>query len=218
MLFGFDAEDLFVRVDFSRRAGDLLVGAGEVRVTFMKPADTRARIRHQSAGTEARLERRTDGSEWAALAGTPRASAHEVLEVAVPFADLGVSAGDVLTFFVSLHRNGQELERHPSHGPVELRCRPRSSKPELDGLTRAWDDELFRDPFSALRTQPRGRSIRRPKKSRCHVPDGPGGHRDRTRCDPSGRTAGLASAPTNADRNLATRVPRTASANLRAVD
>jgi hypothetical protein len=49
-----------------------------------------------------------------------RAVAHEVLELAVPFADLGLMAGDAVSFFVSVHLNGQELERHPSHRPIEL--------------------------------------------------------------------------------------------------
>jgi alpha-amylase/alpha-mannosidase (GH57 family) len=119
LLFGFDPERLYVRVDFSRRAGDLLVGTGECRVSFIHPEDVRVRV-CQPAGPEGAFLEHRSGATWKPVATGVQAVAHEILELAVPFSDLGLKAGDPITFFVSVHLNGQELERHPSHRPVEL--------------------------------------------------------------------------------------------------
>jgi hypothetical protein len=119
LLFGFDRDCLYVRLDFSRPAGDLLVGSGECLVSFMNPADVRLRVCQDAGRTVAMLEHR-HGMEWKRVASAADAVAHEVLEVAVPFADLGLRAGEPVSFFVSLHLNGHELERYPSHRPVEL--------------------------------------------------------------------------------------------------
>ena len=42
--FGFDETRLFVRVDFRRRAADLLIGKAELRITLLTPADLRLRV------------------------------------------------------------------------------------------------------------------------------------------------------------------------------
>jgi hypothetical protein len=45
-----------------------------------------------------------------------------VLEIGLPFSDLGVTAGNSLMFFVAVDDAADaELERHPSHQPIELR-------------------------------------------------------------------------------------------------
>jgi alpha-amylase/alpha-mannosidase (GH57 family) len=121
LLFGFDPERLFVRVDFRRRASDLLVGPAEVRLTFLAPGDLRVRVRGDGGRAGAVLEGREPGGDWSRRGsdGT-RAEAHQILEVAVPFAALGVAAGQVLGFFVSLHISGAELERYPSHRTLDI--------------------------------------------------------------------------------------------------
>ena len=124
LLFGFDAETLFVRLDFQRSAGDLLVGTAEVRLTFITPADLRIRLtcghaRQVSAAVEARAAGEDEG--WRARPGDRvRAVASQILELAVPFHELGVAAGAPVAFFVSVHLSGAELERYPAHRPLEL--------------------------------------------------------------------------------------------------
>jgi alpha-amylase/alpha-mannosidase (GH57 family) len=133
MMYGFDPERLFVRVDFSRRAGDLLVGAAAVRLSFMQPADVRVTVKHGGLQAVATLERRSAGGEWTE---TPvpdlAAAARQVLEIGIPFRVLGVGPGDALGFFVSLHMNGDELERYPAHQPLEL------TVPSSDFEARNW--------------------------------------------------------------------------------
>lgn len=121
LLFGFDAETLFVRVDFRRIAANFLVGTAEVRLTFITPADTRVRLTSGHARqVTTTLEGREDGGWVARPTSGIRAAVHQVLEVGVPFAVLGVTPTSPVTFFVSLHLAGAELERYPSHHPLEL--------------------------------------------------------------------------------------------------
>jgi alpha-amylase/alpha-mannosidase (GH57 family) len=122
-LFGFDATRLFVRVDFRRPAADLLVGSAEVQLTFLSPADTRVRLTPGRARqVTAVLERRAAGTEeWVPCARSGvRAAAHQVLEVAVPFAALEQSPGSILSLFLAVHLGGTELERYPAHRPLEV--------------------------------------------------------------------------------------------------
>jgi alpha-amylase/alpha-mannosidase (GH57 family) len=123
LLFGFDADHLFLRVDFGRPATDLLVGTAAVQLTFIAPGDTRVRL----SGGKGRqlvaiLERRhAETAEWvvAGDAGV-RAAAQRVLEVAVPFSALQATAESVVSFFLSVHAGGAELERYPAHRPLEV--------------------------------------------------------------------------------------------------
>jgi alpha-amylase/alpha-mannosidase (GH57 family) len=119
VLFGFDAERLYLRLDFDRRAGDLLAGAAEVHLTFVTPANLRLRVGSADGTIVAGLERKANG-DWERVSAAVQAAAHEILEVAVPFAGLALTAEAPLAFFVAIHRNGRETERHPRHRPLEL--------------------------------------------------------------------------------------------------
>ena len=44
-----------------------------------------------------------------------------ILELAIPLADLAVSAGDAVVFFVAVYdAAGNEVERHPVGQPIDL--------------------------------------------------------------------------------------------------
>jgi hypothetical protein len=122
ILFGFDTDRLYVRVDFRRRAGDLLVGKAELRLTFIAPADLRVRVSSAAGTLRPTLERRQDGVWQLVMLSGPalEVAAQQIFEAAVPFSVLGVTSGAPVSFFVSLHLNGTELERYPSHRPLEL--------------------------------------------------------------------------------------------------
>ncbi len=62
--FGFDASQLYLRVDFSRRAQDLLADKGAVELTFLTPADLRVRVRAEGLQTVASFERRLTPGAW----------------------------------------------------------------------------------------------------------------------------------------------------------
>ena len=120
--FGFDHRRFFLRVDFNRRASDVLADKGTVDVTFLSPPDVRLSVRQAGAGQAvAVVERRLEPGSWEPLpSAEAAAAAGSVLEIAVDWHSLGVAAGGRLKCFVAVCRSGQELERHPSHLPLEV--------------------------------------------------------------------------------------------------
>jgi alpha-amylase/alpha-mannosidase (GH57 family) len=122
LLFGFDADHLYLRVDFSRRASDLLVGTAEVHLTFITPADTRIRLCGATGRQVAAvLERRhAVTAEWLRVEDDVRAAAQDVLEVALPFSTLHAAPETVVSFFLSIDVGGSEIERYPAHRPLDV--------------------------------------------------------------------------------------------------
>jgi hypothetical protein len=120
LLFGFDLENLYLRLDLRGPAGQKLAEGTRCSVNFTTPADRRLVLFGTARGPVAELHHRTPTGTWAISAeATPSVAAAEVLEAALPFADLGLRPNNPFAFFVSIQNGGLELERHPAHRPVE---------------------------------------------------------------------------------------------------
>jgi len=130
--FGFDAAQLYFRVDFSRRAQDVLADKGEVELTFLTPPDLRLRVRAEGLRTLATFERRLTPGAWTAVPGAAAAAAGQILEVSLAWRALGVAAGGSVTCFLAVHQDGHELERHPAYQPLGI------SVPGPDFNARQW--------------------------------------------------------------------------------
>jgi len=137
--FGFDVERLLVRVDAVQKAVDLLADGREVSLKFLTPPGVRFSIRQQFGrlvGTfwdrhEAKPSRPAFWVERGP--GDATLAAGSVLEIGLPLADLGVAAGDVVSFFVALYAaGGVETERHPANQPIDLQA------PTADFEARHW--------------------------------------------------------------------------------
>jgi hypothetical protein len=64
-----------------------------------------------------------NGVQWVERgAGGASVAAGSVLEMALPLADLNVTAGQPVAFFVAIYESetGAEIERHPEYRPIEL--------------------------------------------------------------------------------------------------
>ena len=119
--FGYDRDHLYVRVDLARRAQDVLADKGQVRLTFFAPAGVRVAVERDGAEITVRMLDQTSPGDWRARpAHRARAAAATIVELGVPFADLGVKAGQPLSFSVGLFRDGHALEQYPPHRPLDL--------------------------------------------------------------------------------------------------
>jgi alpha-amylase/alpha-mannosidase (GH57 family) len=121
--FGFDRECLFVRIDSSRPVVDLLAEGVELSLKFFTPGGLRYSVRQVEGRLTGRFWVRQDTEPlWVDRGpGGAAAAAGAVLELAVPFSDVGVSAGHALELFVAAYGpDGVELERHPAHRPIAL--------------------------------------------------------------------------------------------------
>ena len=133
LYFVFDRQQLYVRVDGTQRIVDLLAGDRELSLKFVTPFGVRFTVRQ----SEGRLvgtfwDRRTIGGKGVAPSngapwiergpGGAAVAAGSVLEVALPLADLGISEGQPVAFFVAIYDGATraELERHPEYRPIEL--------------------------------------------------------------------------------------------------
>jgi alpha-amylase/alpha-mannosidase (GH57 family) len=120
--YGFDAAHLYLRVDGSRSMSDMLAAGCEVSLKFLQPEGVRLSIRRGADGTVggALWDHHETPPRWRLRGpGRTRIAVGSVLEAAVPLSDL--VSGTAVAFFVAVY-NGQdqEVERHPSHRPIEL--------------------------------------------------------------------------------------------------
>jgi hypothetical protein len=118
--FGFDLQHLYLRLDLGGPAAQKLAQGLYCSVSFLTPADRRLVIKEANGVLSAELHHRTSDETWTPASGTsPRVAAAEILEAAIPFADLGLRPNMPFAFFVTIHNRSSELERHPAHRPVE---------------------------------------------------------------------------------------------------
>jgi alpha-amylase/alpha-mannosidase (GH57 family) len=121
--FGVDHGSLYVRLDGRRPMRELLAGGYEISLKFLTPPGVRLSIRRSLGRLTALLWDREPSEPVWRERGSGQAAAvdGDILEVAVPFADLKAGPGDPIAFFVAVYgERNAELERHPSHRPIEL--------------------------------------------------------------------------------------------------
>jgi alpha-amylase/alpha-mannosidase (GH57 family) len=119
--FGFDASNLYVRVEGTRPMRDLLVGTLGLTFRFLKPAGVQVLLRRDGRIADVLMVKRTSKGDWDVVACADLTSAiGRVAEVAIPFRCLDVHAHDQLAFFVTLSEGTVEREQHPRHQPIEL--------------------------------------------------------------------------------------------------
>jgi len=97
------------------------IAKGRFVVSFMSPPDVRVRVFSADGRLGAVMEQRAASGGWAPVPTHGLvAEGREILEVAIPFAALGVGPASRLGCFLSLHLNGVELERYPGHQALEI--------------------------------------------------------------------------------------------------
>ncbi len=110
---GFDAEHLYLRIDFARAPNPMTEFVLAVRVPHAQTI-----VISPLRGVMEKFEMKNETKEKSVL--EPTFKLGEILEVAVRFADLGVKAGDRLGFQVQLKLNGQLLEQYPHINLIEI--------------------------------------------------------------------------------------------------
>jgi alpha-amylase/alpha-mannosidase (GH57 family) len=118
-LFGFDVDSVYLRLDVGSSSRQALDEGLVCSVNFTTPGDRRVTIAAAGPSVSATVSERTSAGTWQRVPGRPRVAAGEILEAAVPFADLGLQPTNPVAFFVSIQQGGVEIERHPAHRPVE---------------------------------------------------------------------------------------------------
>ncbi|HET6514925.1 MAG TPA: glycoside hydrolase family 57 protein [Thermodesulfovibrionales bacterium] len=115
--YGFDQSTLFVRVDPKKTFDDLPEGAHlSIHITQPFPFKVTVSLRN---GAKATLFSKSDG-EWRAVKAVEGVAVDEILECAIPFQDIKAKERDELNLFLSIEREGKEIERCPWRGYVTV--------------------------------------------------------------------------------------------------
>jgi hypothetical protein len=140
--FGFDLKHLYVRIDFSRPAVDIVAEGHEVSLKFMLPQPIRYSVKQDGGRPAGEYWGRPETGTvpvgaapgWVRRGpGGATAAVGAVLEVALPLADLDAVPVAAVAFFVALYDpQSTERERHPEHRPIEL------TVPDASFPSRQW--------------------------------------------------------------------------------
>jgi alpha-amylase/alpha-mannosidase (GH57 family) len=113
--FGFDEKTFYLRFDYQRPPGELLI-------PFTKPESRRIRVAQTPEGRyTALLETSTNGVDFTATGTEVRIAHDERIELSVPLEALGFHGqSEACSFLVQILQNGIELERAPERGLIEF--------------------------------------------------------------------------------------------------
>jgi hypothetical protein len=115
LYYGYDATKLYVRIDTVARPDS--AGFGQVTLVFEITTPVTVRFSVPLGPGEAHckllVERRTD-SHWEEVFTSAACAAVEIVEVALPLKDLGLSPGDRIDAFLLVTREGMVVESWPA--------------------------------------------------------------------------------------------------------
>lgn len=126
--FGFDHDNLYIRVDTSLSPQAPEFTALGFRLEFDSPTETVVTLRRTTPCLPAAAELAIEPAEWAS---TTRAVALECIEAAVPFALIRAGEGQRVSFRVAVEREGQVVERRPFHEVIGLRVPTKDFEGEM---------------------------------------------------------------------------------------
>jgi len=117
LFYGFDRENLYLRLD---AALPLIQISGDMTFSFqfLKPSHVKIEIT-ASGDVEASVFRKVD-NEWRFIHALKTIAINDILEVAIPFADLYASEGDEVAFFLSVMKGKDTLEKWPGRGYISI--------------------------------------------------------------------------------------------------
>jgi alpha-amylase/alpha-mannosidase (GH57 family) len=118
--FGFDLDNLYVRVDGVLPVREMLAAGLGLGLRFLSPAGLRIEVDGSNGGAPT-LHRKDEGDRWSSVAEPRlRAAVGRVAEFQIPFAVLGATAGDRVAMFVLVRRGDTDVERQPRNQAIEF--------------------------------------------------------------------------------------------------
>ena len=115
--YGFNLENLFLRLDFSVSLMKVLDYFLKIR--FLSPCQRQVVVRLEKQNPAYNIYER-ENEHWQEISGTVQVAVDQILEMGIGFDQIGASPGNEVGFIVILERNGLEIERYPSNGFISL--------------------------------------------------------------------------------------------------
>ena len=119
--FGFDERNLYLRIDGTAAARQMLAGGLAISVRFLRPTGLTVSLADRGGSILATVSQASNGPGVTRPVETGvRAAVEKVAELAIPFTVLGASAGDRVALFVILTSEDAEVDRQPRHQAIEI--------------------------------------------------------------------------------------------------
>jgi hypothetical protein len=118
--FGFDLDNLFIRIDGTRPMRQLLQDELRLSINFIQPAGVRVAIQLTAQRAEARMLNRHRGHDSEMECPGLSVAVNRVLELQVPFRCLDLKTHSPVAFIVALQRGTTDIEHYPRHRAIEL--------------------------------------------------------------------------------------------------
>ncbi|MBN1593573.1 MAG: glycoside hydrolase [Candidatus Coatesbacteria bacterium] len=120
LYYGFDPANMFIRIDFTQDAVDLLGLDGDLGlyVHILEPEEFRLQLAFEGAKTALLVDAKADNG-WEKTASLPTVAAGKILELAAPLEMIGCKAGDRLRFAIRLTRGGELTESIPEDSCIK---------------------------------------------------------------------------------------------------
>lgn len=119
--FGFDRENIYIRVDGHRPIDDVLREGASFAVLFLKPAHLRFAVHPAGEGLAVQRATRPGPAEpWASIRSAGLAVGGAILELSIPLAEIPSDHQPIEFFIVVRDASGMEVERYPVGRPIEV--------------------------------------------------------------------------------------------------
>jgi hypothetical protein len=120
--FGFDLQALLIRVDFDTPARLALADFDMLRVGFIEPPgwEVLMEIQNAEGGWRYPMKLVHQGNEKPAA--DLQVGVDQIVELAIPFAQLGAAVDQPIQFYVELLEGRQSRDRAPREGTINLAC------------------------------------------------------------------------------------------------
>ncbi len=122
MLFGFDPQNLLIRIDAAGRANDKFASVDEIRIRFIEPMGIEIVVTGLTADQKTIFHLHSGGTVVELLAA--RIACGEILELSVGREQLGLAPHETLHFFIELLHGSQSLDRIPIEGAIQTSVPP----------------------------------------------------------------------------------------------
>ncbi|HEY2251562.1 MAG TPA: hypothetical protein VGH74_10900, partial [Planctomycetaceae bacterium] len=116
--FGYDVEQLMLRIDTLGQAQDDLSRVQELRIQFLEPPGYEIRISNPGKPT---MKGCVYHNREEIAGSAVKVAVQQILEMTVPFANLGLKPDDPIHLYVDVIAEGQSVDRAPREGALEMR-------------------------------------------------------------------------------------------------
>jgi hypothetical protein len=115
--YGLDLENLFIRLDTGISLSSHHVADLRFHINIISPKVERIEIKIPKPDKiEAVHEEKDSNGKWVRVQDMDKVAAKDIIEMAIPFSLIKVSANEEVQFVISVCRGEEEIERWPARG------------------------------------------------------------------------------------------------------